>query len=74
MDTRRPTHGCYRTATQIITYALDLYRLWFGKQPPLRHGESVGLKFRFDWNNRPAQGSDEEDLRLVLTLGYETGS
>lgn len=35
---------------------------------------SVGLKFRFDWNNRPAEGSDEEDLRLVLTLGYETGS
>jgi len=35
---------------------------------------SVGLKFRFDWNNRPADDSDEEDLRLMLTLGYETGS
>jgi putative salt-induced outer membrane protein YdiY len=35
---------------------------------------TVGLKFRFDWNNRPADGSDEEDLRLILTLGYETGS
>lgn len=35
---------------------------------------TVGIKFRFDWNNRPADGSDEEDLRLVLTLGYEAGS
>jgi putative salt-induced outer membrane protein YdiY len=35
---------------------------------------TVGLKFRFDWNNRPAEGSDEEDLRLIFTLGYESGS
>lgn len=33
-------------------------------------GFNLGFELQFDWNNDPAFGAKEEDLRYLLTIGY----
>jgi len=33
-------------------------------------GFNLGFELQFDWNNDPAFGAKEEDLRYLLTMGY----
>jgi putative salt-induced outer membrane protein YdiY len=41
-----------------------------GLRFPLRSGFSVNAGFEWDWDNQPAEDTDESDYRYILSLGY----
>ncbi len=73
-------HGVFSPDTRfyhnhILLFRLDdpntfIFQSSTGLKMGLFYGVIAGAEVQFDWNNDPAQGAVEDDLRYMLKIGY----